>query len=262
MKIERALSGWSMLKSRLLRLISKISDQLHEYNPNSGLINPAEFAQTKKVQSYRVSWDLLIYQNGIQKLLRLLNLNETGTAQAQQQLINLMGQDQYDAFCKDHDLNPVFARGPVAPAELEGISGTVLEASKGQIAFLGCVTPFMESIYRLRSSLSSNPVIFKDGTQTEDDAKEKIRALNQSVVLMINELELGDLIRLVGKENAFFQSRISGFRTHDENGDSEYFSNTIGLIDQDQLAGPLSDIASESQISSNEIEARYLSNGY
>ncbi len=262
MKIEQALSGWSMLKNRLLRLIAKISDQLLEYNPHSGLINPAEFSQTKKVQSYRVSWDLLIYQNGIQKLLTLLNLNETGTAQTQQRLINLMGQDQYDSYCKDHDLNPVFARGPVAPPELEGIPGTVIEASKGQVAFLGCVTPFMESVYRLRSKLNSNPAIFNTVTKTEDEAKEKIRALNQAVLLLTHELELGELIRVVGKENAFFQSRISGFRTHDENGDSEYFSNTIGLIDQEQLAGPLSDIASESQISSNEIEARYLSNGY
>jgi hypothetical protein len=92
--------------------------------------------------------------------------------------------------------------------------------------------------------------------------KEKIRLLNRTLSDLDQEGSLQDFLLTVGKENSFFQTRVSGFRTRDENGDSEYFSNTLGLIDQTVLGGPLSDIASDSGISSNEIEARYLSNGY
>lgn len=79
-----------------------------------------------------------------------------------------------------------------------------------------------------------------------------------------DHLELSQLIRWVGKENSFFQVRVSGFRTNDENADfkSAYYSNTVGLIDQKILGGPMADIEDITKISSHEVEARYLSDGY
>jgi hypothetical protein len=168
----------------------------------------------------------------------------------------------YQDYCESHGLRATARRGPYSRQDIELQYGTVLESSKGQTTYLGCVTPFMLEIYNLRSKFSGkNSVLFKDGG-TEDQAKDKIRALNLIASRLSRQGDAGDLIGLVGKENSFFQARVSGYRTKDENGDSDYFSNTIGLVDQELLTGPLSDVAADSKISSNEIEARYLSNGY
>jgi hypothetical protein len=261
-KLQESYSGWSMRKNRLLRIIGRLSNQLREFNPKSGLINPSEFSQTRKIQSYNVVWSFLIYENGLNRLLSLLDLNATSTLTAQQTLISVVGKSEYETYCSDQDLEAKVYRGPVVFEDQEPGDGTYTESSQGQTLTLGCVTPFMQTIYDLRSSLQSHPEIFAYQIHDEQAAKEKIRYLNKTMVDLHRDLELSQIIRLIGKENAFFQVRVSGFRTKDENGDSEYFSNTIGDIDTETLAGPLSDIQSGSQISSNEIEGRYLSNGY
>ena len=262
MKIERAFTGWSLRKSRLLRLIRKLSAEVAEHQPGSALINPDEFSQTRKVQAYRLSWNLLIYPKGIERMVDLLNAEKTGTLHAQQLLIQQIGEETYHNYCSSHGLDPKASRGPYSRQDIPLQYGTVLESSKGQITYLGCVTPFMLEIYNLRSRFSGgNSSLFRKANH-EDEARTKIRQLNLIASMLSQHGDAGDLIGLVGKENSFFQARVSGYRTKDENGDSDYFSNTIGLIDQELLTGPLSDVAAGSKISSNEIEARYLSNGY
>jgi len=265
MKLERAFTGWSLRKKRLLKLIRKISEQVNGFEPSATLINPDEFTQTRKIQAYRLSWNLLIYPKGIQRLLGALDVRETGTLQIQQQLIQLMAERQgahaYENYCKEHGRNPMPARGPLGVSRSTLPSWSVLESSRGQITYLDCVTPLMMEIYELRSWLAQRPLVFLDAND-EASAKDRIRLLNRVASRLSMQAEIGDFIALVGKENSFFQARVSGYRTRDENGDSDYFSNTIGLVDQELLAGPLSDIADSSTLSINEIEARYLSNGY
>jgi hypothetical protein len=262
MKLERAFTGWSLRKSRLLRLVRDLSSQVAQHQPGSTLINPDEFTQTRKVQAYRLSWSLLIYPKGIERLIQLLDTERTGTLQAQQRLIQMTGEDAYRKFCSSRGLEPSAGRVSVTRQEIDLRHGAVLETVGDSTVYLGCVTPFMLEIYNLRSRFTGrNRVLFSNETG-ESQTKAKIRQLNLIASRLSRYGDAGDLISLVGKENSFFQARVSGFRTKDENGDSDYFSNTIGLIDQELLTGPLSDLASGSKISSNEIEARYLSNGY
>jgi len=262
LKVEHAISGWSLRKNRLLRLVEKMSEQLKDLNPKTGLINPAEFTQTKKVQSFSLSWSLLVYSEGLDSFLRLLDLDQTSTLEAQQFLVGLMGRTEYETYCQDQDLEPVVSLGPRSLQDSDDWDSGILESSKGQQVYLGCVTDFMRLIYSLRSDFSGKSALFASAQTTEAGAKEKIRLVNRVVDRLMRKTDLSNFMKLVGQEHSFFQARVSGFRTHDENGDSDYFSNTLGLVDQTRLAGPLSDIATQSTISTNEIEARYLSNGY
>jgi hypothetical protein len=262
MKIERAYTGWSLRKNRLLRLILNLSSEVAQHQPGSSLINPDEFSQMRKIQAYRLGWSLLVYPKGIDRLIEILDSRKTGTLHAQNLLISQMGRDAYHKYCEARGLKEVAFRVSLSRNDLDLHYGTILESSRGETTYLGCVTPFMLEIYNLRSRFQSgkSPLFMPAGD--EDRTKEKIRILNRIASALSRTGDAGDLISLVGRENSFFQARVSGYRTRDENGDSDYFSNTIGLIDQEILTGPLSDIAASSRISSNEIEARYLSNGY
>jgi hypothetical protein len=259
-KLQQSFTGWSLTKNRLLRVLGRISDQMGEYNPSGGLIDPSEFSQTKKIEAFTVMWNLLVYQKGSANVFNILNMTKTSTQDAQAFLIKIMGEQQYAQYCQQNALTPSVQAGPF---DNQDDQGTRVESANGQTTYLGCVSPMMDSVYDLRASLSSHPEVFAD-VRTDDDAKSKIKWTNRVYVELNNNLELGQLIKWVGKENSFFQVKLSGFRTQDEGADfrSAYYSNTVGLIDQNVLGGPTSDIESTTEISSHEVEARYLSDGY
>jgi hypothetical protein len=260
MRIQQTHNGWSMTKARLLRIVDEMTKQLREFSPNGGLINKDEFAQTKKVQAYTVLWSLLVYEKGVQRMMKVMNLDETSTIDTQLSLIDIMSQQRYLDFCNENGFQTGFMRGP--SAFNDEIEGTIIESSRGQTVRVGCVTPWMKTIYQLRQTLKRHPEAFQANVRDDDSAQEKIRWSNRVVNDLSKDMDIADLIRLVGKDDSFFQVRVSGFRTKDENGDSEYFSNTVGTVNQDIVTGPLSEINEASQIQTNELQARYLSDGY
>jgi hypothetical protein len=124
------------------------------------------------------------------------------------------------------------------------------------------VTPWMRVVFDFRARLFGKDAVFKTDVREESDAKTKIQWVDRFFSSLAKEMKIQELIKWVGEDQAFLQVRISGFRTKDENGDSEYFSSTLGRIRPDVLAGPLSDIEDKTGILMHELGARYLSDGY
>ncbi|OFZ22882.1 MAG: hypothetical protein A2X94_17665 [Bdellovibrionales bacterium GWB1_55_8] len=89
----------------------------------------------------------------------------------------------------------------------------------------------------------------------------RTRAIHKLASILFGRLELGEVIQLVGEQNAYFQIRVSGFRTKDENGDSQYLSDSIGVFDKDVGAGAFAEFAAETGISQYEISGSYLGGG-
>ena len=265
LKLQQSYSGWTISQKHFLKIIEKMTAQIGNYNPNGGLLDPSEFSQTKKIQAYTILWNMLVYENGIRQAMTLLDIKNTSTLKALQSMVSMIGQDQYQKYCDQEGLKAQVASGPYSIDANQ--AGTLVESSQGQTTYVGCILPWMQTVYNLRETLSSHPVVFQADVRTESDAKEKIRWVNRAMNRLTRDLKLEEVIGIIGKDNAFFQVNVSGFRTKDEraldeNFNANYFSNTIGVINQDVLTGPLSDIENTTEISSNEIEAGYLSDGY
>ncbi len=262
-RVQQIHAGWSMRSKRLLKLIRKLSDELGEFNPGIASIDRDEFSQTKRIEAFQISWNLLVQPAGIEHLLKILDIVRTPTREAAEMMIAAMGDKPYRQWCRSQDLEPTIRYGMPTAEELDlSGQGVIAESSMGRIAVLGCATPLMETLFDLRARYQGKEALFSRDPVTRDEAVEKIRLLNTAMEGLNRDMTLEELIRLLGKDRIFFQARISGFRAGDENGDSEYFSHTVGRLDREMNAGPMSDIANGSGISSNEIEARYLSNGY
>ncbi len=263
LRVQQIHAGWSMRTKRLLRLIRKLNDELGEFHPGVDAIDRDEFTQTRRIEAFQISWNLLIHPAGIDHLLKILDIARTGTREAADLMIASIGTKTYRQWCKDHDLEATIRYGLPTSEELDRSgSGVLAESSGGRMAVLGCVMPVMETLFDFRARFGGKESLFVRDPANRDEAIEKIRLLNTAMAGLDRDMTLEELIRLFGKDRTFFQVRISGFRAGDENGDSEYFSHTAGRLDPEMNAGPLSDIAQGSGISSNEIEARYLSNGY
>jgi hypothetical protein len=259
MRIQQTHNGWSLRKNKLLKMVDEMTKQLQEFSPNGGLINKDEFAQTKHIQAYTILWSLLVYEKGINRMLNILNLDTMSTKDTQMYLIDVMGKQQYVKYCSDHGYQVGFLQGPYSASDVDG---SIVESSKGQNTLVACVTPWMQTVYDLRQTMKRHPEAFNPSVREDDDAQDKIRWVNRAVTRLAKDMDIAELIRMVGKDQSFFQVRVSGFRTKDENGDSQYFSNTVGSVNPDIITGPLSDINDASQIQTNELQARYLSDGY
>ncbi len=263
LRVDHAFSGWHLSKKRFLGLWDALLRPLEGLRLAPGeLVNRDEFHQTRAVQAFRLGYTLLIDSEGARRILALVDSRTTGTIEAFRRLVAFMGKSQYEAFCKQSGYEPRIYQGTRIPDGFSVPVGSVLEQVDKTAVLLGCATEFMKSVFRLRAEIAREREQDQEQEQDEEQAKDRLRRLIHVTDRLLSASDVAMMIRIAGESHSFFQASLSGFRTHDENGDSQYFSNTIGLIEQEPVGGPLSDIAAGSGISSNEIEARYLSNGY
>ena len=263
-KIQQTYSGWTMGKRRLLKLLDSISEKLNNFIPNGGLIDQDSFAQTKSVQAYNVIWNLSIYEDGIEKLLNVLDPRVYDTRGATNFLTNLMGMDEYKNYCEKNDLQMGFAVGPV---EIDNMDDMVSETVNGQTTIVSCATPFMQTVFDLRDQLSRHIEVFSKDIHDEVIAKEKIHWINKLLIKLDSDVNLAQLIKWVGTDQSYFQVNVAGYRkgderAQDEEGRSTYFSNTVGSTNRIIRSGPIDEIANSSQITQHELLARYLSDGF
>jgi hypothetical protein len=266
-RIQQTYTGWTMRKQKLLKLLDVIGQKLHQFNPNGGLIDKDSFSQTKRVQAYNVIWNLSIYEDGVNKLLDVLNMDVYNTKAALNYLANVMGMDEYKNFCVANKLPIGFYSGPISIEAYQNRDNRVFESAGGQTTLVTCTPPWMQSVFDLRSKLHGHPEVFAKNIHDEELARDKIHWVNKTLSKLESEIDLSLLLNWVGTDQFYFQVNVSGYRKGDERaqddtGSSTYFSNTVGSINSDIRSGPIDDIARSSTIIQHELTARYLSDGF
>lgn len=266
-KIQQTHAGWTMRKKKLLKLLDAIGDRLGGFNPNGGLIDEDSFSQTKRVQAYNIVWNLSIYENGVDKLLNVLNMDVYNTRAATNFMANLMGMDEYNKFCNDNSRPVTFMNGPIPVEAYENFTNRAIETVNGQTTFVACATPWMQIIFDMRHQLKKHKVVFEKNIHDESIAEKKIHWINKTLMKLESQMDLALLIKWVGTDESYFQVSVAGYRkgderAQDEEGRSTYFSNTVGSMNNTIKSGPIDEIAKESQIMQHELSARYLSDGF
>ena len=109
----------------------------------------------------------------------------------------------------------------------------------------------MQKVLKLRRELPD----LKDREQSARWTTRLVSALEENA-------DLGQLLQLIGEKNLFYVIKVSGFRTHDENGDTaDYTSSSYGTYNSTESVGIFSDFVNNYGISSSELNASYLSEG-
>ncbi len=115
-----------------------------------------------------------------------------------------IGQQAYTQACKDKVVNNNSEAGPQH-------TGTWLYGT-----YYECMSPALKSLVQLRRSYPEN------------DKKAQTRWLTNAIGVLEQDIPLPALLKFIGKENYMYFVLINGFRTGDEDGDLEFFSNTSG----------------------------------
>jgi len=116
------------------------------------------------------------------------------------------GRDRYMGACYDYheNRNGNSDRGGSTPTGA-WVNGT----------YYDCLMPWTEKLLKLSATYPK-------------DKKSQTQWMTNVIYVLEQEIPLPQLLKFLGEDNYIFFVRINGFRSGDEDGDLEYFSNTLG----------------------------------
>jgi hypothetical protein len=251
--VENFWAGWDLSKQELFRTIDEIDQRVQGLGLGLPLVNRDMFHDMRKLQLYEVRTTLIVYEKGMETLRqRLLVRNgDRGTA-----LKRVFGWDKFSGTDKEiveKILIPLYGAKRFEDWCFTQRQGGEADRST-EIGFKGesykCLMPWMWEVLELRRAYPSNK-------------EERIKWATRMITHLERHLDLAKLMSFIGRDNLFFQIKISGFRTRDENGDTaDYRSSTVGTYSTKDRAGVFKDFTTDYRITSSEMNASYLSEGF
>lgn len=268
--VQHVWGGWHLSRQKFFNLLDEVQGELKGAPlMNYRMIEPEAFANVTAVDFYRVTAQLSILPGGLDKIRDLIlqpDADGKGVKRAKfltglfQKLSEKMGkkarandQDLFD------DMLKVLGNGEynVGRARFMQVCQDYQKSQQGNGESLTqlntsywlngtnyeCMVPWMEKLIKLSSSYPQ-------------DKKAQTQWMTSVIYVLEQEIPLPQLLKFLGEENYIFFVRINGFRSGDEDGDLEYFSNTLGDPRQniDYANGLIAMFANKTRISPIELD--------
>lgn len=245
--VENHWAGWNLPKKNFFKILDGIESKIRPVNLDQPIFNRNDFNTMKAIQLYEINSKLVAYKGVIDRIHKILNPT-SDVRDSVASLIQIEGEADLNSFCDQYA--PALSDPPTLE-EMFSSPYTYRTQQNGEIINFTCVKPWMKEMLQLRAG--DRP------TTTRQFVSSDTRALQ----ILQNNIDQTRLMNWMGKDNYFFQVRVTGFRTHDENGDqSSYSSDTVGMLSSKQSPSVFDDFAKTYGISSYEIFAHYLTDGY
>lgn len=235
--IDETYSGWSIKKKKVIKILKTIEDSVRSLNLDRGIFRKEIFNDTRHVQLYQISSSYTLYADGIAKIEKKI-LDPRSLVALKAELISAAGQKAHDRYCANHD---------------EKFDFWVKENKKD--VNLGCLEPWMQDAIRFRAKVSQKPTEAAGSPFRITAAHDLVRALFYG-------MDRPTFFNWIGKDQIFFQAKVTGFRTNDENEDADVYLDTIGNQERVGGLGPFRDLVERFGLSAAEVNGQYLSEGY
>jgi hypothetical protein len=250
--ITEVRRGWFASRDTLLDWLKKIEQRFASLDLPFQIKWAPTFESTRQIQAYEIHASLNLYETGLKRFEEFLVTDSGLTPKAL--LIRLL--DLQEPSSLRRRCRKILHKATILN-DFEEMDRELRSYSSYNI-LNRCFEPWMfvpiTASYRYRKSL-------RDGS---DSTKRRVRR-NQVLNLLLSEIEahgsLGRLMRRLEPQDYFFQLRVTGFRTQDENGDVEYLSAAIGSPPANVRQGVIREFSQESRISEYELNATYFSGG-
>ncbi|MEN0058199.1 MAG: hypothetical protein AAGB31_05145 [Bdellovibrio sp.] len=269
--LQHVWGGWHLDRRDFLRLLDEVQRELDGTPLTSyRLIEPEAFANVTSVDFYRITAQLSVLPGGLDKIRELIlqpdangkpvkrakfiagffqKLSEKVGKKARpndkemyEDMLRILGngdfsngKNRFNHLCQEYHQTQArdAAHSAMAQPSSYWINGTNYE----------CMMPWMEKLLQLSASYPQ-------------DKKAQTQWMTEVLYVLDQEIPLPQLLKILGQENFVFFVRINGFRTGDEDGDLEYFSNTLGDPKKniDYANGLISMFATKTRISPIELD--------
>ncbi|WII73782.1 hypothetical protein QJS83_07820 [Bdellovibrio sp. 22V] len=238
--IQHVWGGWHLNRKKFLKLIDEVQGEL-KGSPVSSyrLIEPEAFANVTAVDFYRISANLSILPGGLDKIRDLIlqpdadgkpvkrarfigaifqklsqKMGRKARANDQEMFDDMMrvmgngnferGKSRYKQICEEYHEDRQKER------TMQNNGGAWVNGT-----YFDCMIPWMSKLLGYSANYPK-------------DKKSQTQWMTNVLYVLEAEIPLPQLLKFLGEENYVFFVRINGFRTGDEDGDLEYFSNTLG----------------------------------
>jgi hypothetical protein len=249
--IQHNISGWIMSHAELMKALDQIEASTKPLALDKPLIRRDVFATTKDLELYDIMSTLVIYKEGIQQIEADV-FDNASVVDVESKLARIETPATLGKFCGGaiRKLVDVVFR-----------VNAYSEKENGKRHTFVCVSPWMKKLLEARHD-------YRKGKAP--DAVGRTRLVNNTLAMLENKMELVKLMGWLTKRNFFFQIDVSGFRFGDEAADetqaknqsTDYLSDSIGSVNTRDGTGAFSDFAAKYGISTNELYARYMTDGY
>jgi hypothetical protein len=260
--IQHVWGGWHMKQKAFFNLIDDIQDQFKNTKIASyRLIEKEAFANVTSIDFYRVTANLSVLPGGLDRVRDLIlqpdangkpvkksvfigrlfqkiseKMGHPARANDKElfdDIMTIIGNGNHDkglGICNDA-YNDNHKNGNGSPGAW--INGT----------YFDCMMPWVEKLMDLSANYPK-------------DKTEQIRWATNVLYVLDEQIPLPQLLKFLGEPNYIFLVRVNGFRTGDEDGDIEYFSNTLGDPKQnlDYANGLIAMFATKTRISPIELD--------
>lgn len=225
-RVEYKWTGWN----KKVRKMNRIFDDVQEFFEgitNTDVIDRSILDGTTKVRSYDVSTTFIIYPSAFDSLqAKLFSKNEIETINY---LYRAYGTTEWQRYCRR--ANDFF--GTNGPQNYRGENGKYYQ----------CIPPDVKKMLRLR----------KKGFP--QDRKQKLIEMKLAIKTLFKEFKVSSVLRLLGLENFFATTRVSGFRENHHEGYLDYISNSVGTYQPEYGTGTFDMISQQLGLSVYELRA-------
>lgn len=243
--IEHHWGGWTLSKKDFFKIINRLERKVKPLGLEYPLVNRDAFNDMKRLQMFDIQSTFIIYEAGMRKLEAALT-TDIETPVVYQTLKQMKGAEEVDRWCAG-----LYHEGPGDPGMyVEKKRRKFRVKGKSDYYYISCVQDWMRSVLRARKEYHKM------------SPEKKIIALNTIVDLLEKNIPLDRLMNWIDRQNLYYEIKVSGFRTKDENGDSEYVSSTIGSFNQVSGGGVFRDFIAKHDLMAHEVYAQYFSEGH
>jgi len=225
-RVEITWTGWNKKVRKMFKIFNEVEDffqGIAQYKT----IDPSILDGATKLKSYDVKTSFIIYPGAVEQLKR--RLFQVDELAAINYLYFAYGEDEWKRYCR----RAIEFFGDRGPQDYYGEDDR----------YYNCIPPDVKKLLKYRK------------TGLGADRKEIIVGINNLMKTLFNEFEIKKVITLLGVENIFANSRVSGFRENHHEGYLDYISNSVGQYNTEYGTGTFDMIANQLGISAYELRA-------
>ncbi len=240
-RLEYYWNGWSIAPADLSKVFDEIEGWFQLFLNGRQLFDDRVFSQTRKFMGYEVRSAIFLYPGALQKIeSKILNASE---GSAYNILRGLYGAEKWNSFCKLAMSSDNVRK--MVTYELE----KPLKSETGTMTTKACVPQEMQVVLDLRrQGLGEN-------------RRTKTERWNKLIRSLVNASQMPIFLQFIGPQNFYAESNVSGFRTQDPTGYTDYESDTVGTFNERYGRGIYDQVSRETGISNYELRALQFTPG-
>ncbi|MCB0370938.1 MAG: hypothetical protein KDD45_16330, partial [Bdellovibrionales bacterium] len=239
--LQHVWGGWNLSQKSFFSIVDQVQDQFkNTHLAGYRLLEKENFHQVKSIDFYRITAQLSLLPGALKRITDLIVQPELKDKPKQKtvflgtlfkklsealghrsrpeelqffnEMMKIFGDGDYSVGLAsyNHTCEEYYRQQNPENSSTMINSGYWLNGN-----YYECLAPWSQKLIELSARFPQNK-------------KDQVKWLTEVLYVLDEQIPVAQLMKYLGAENYIYLVRINGFRTGDEDGDIQYFSNTLG----------------------------------